>query len=304
MVRFAKYSCTLVPLVAPVAPVAYHPPVSHRFSLSHALHVVLALGWSDFVLKYRGSTLGYLWSFASPLLYFFVLLHVFRPYVSDEIRSYPLYLFLGIIVWEHFSVTTSGCMAMLHDKSSIIQKVVIPKILLILAVGWTNVIIVMTRLAVFVVIAAWLDVPFTLGYLYLPLLIVQMTLLALGVGMLLSSYALRFKDISHLWAVILQAVFWLTPIAYPQRTRPVVDQVLATLREGGGFSLGRVIDAMIQFQPLSLVVGVVRRSILQFNSLDVPSAGHMALVSAVCGLIFAAGALVYARRSKYFIQEF
>ena len=65
-----------------------------RFTWKHALKVVLVMGWSDFVLKYRGSFLGYLWSLAGPLVKFLVILYVFGPFVSPEIPEYPLYLFL------------------------------------------------------------------------------------------------------------------------------------------------------------------------------------------------------------------
>lgn len=249
-----------------------------------ALRLVFTLGWSDFLLKYRGSFLGYLWSFAYPLAYFLVLLHVFRPFVTDDIPYYPYYLFLGIIVWEHFAVTTSSCISMLFEKMGMIQKIVFPREWLIFAVGWTTLLIFFTRLIIFFVIAWIGGIPLVVqGVLYLPLLLLAMVLLSLGCGMLLSAFALRYRDISHLWALLLQVIFWLTPIAYATR--------------GNG-----LFDTFIRFQPLSLVVSAARRSL--FEAGNMPSLIHMAGLLSVCVGIFVVGLCMFRWRSVYFVQEF
>ena len=74
---------------------------SASFGWTHSLRIVVEMGWSDFFLKYRGSVLGFLWSLAFPITRFLVILHIFRPFTKG-IEFYPLYLFLGIVVWEYF----------------------------------------------------------------------------------------------------------------------------------------------------------------------------------------------------------
>jgi len=179
--------------------------------------IVWTLGWADFLLKYRGSILGYFWSLLAPLAKFLVFLYVFTVIFQVTIPNYPLYLFLGIIVWEYFTQTTVGCLSMPMEKSNIIQKIAFPRLLLIFAVGWTNMIIFLTYLLVYIVFALIAGVtPSWWGFLYFPALLVQMSLIFLGVGMILSSYALRYRDLPHLWNIVLQVLFWLTPITYAQ----------------------------------------------------------------------------------------
>ncbi len=260
--------------------------------------VVLAMGKADFLLKYRGSVLGYVWSFVAPACKFVVILYVFRQIVGVEDKLYPLSLLLGIILWEHFALTTLGCIGMLWDKESIIQKVRIPRLLLPLAVGYQNLLVLGTYTIIFLIALPLLGGRFTLtGTLYLPLLAAQTTFIGLGVGMLLSSFALKFRDIRHLWEVVLQVLFWLTPVTYP----------FGMLRSSPIESLQRseawlALDAFVHLQPLSVIMTAARSVILKQGMVVSPLA--IVLVTAGSALIFLLGAIVFKRRSRYFIQEY
>jgi ABC-2 type transport system permease protein len=262
------------------------------------------MGWSDFTLKYRGSVLGYFWSLLFPLTKFVVILHVFRPFVAGDIPEYPLYLFLGIVLWEHFSLTTSACMSALVEKASLVQKVSFPRIVLMLGVGWLHVIILATYLAIFFLIGAAAGMPVSAGAAYALITIAQATLLALGVGMILSSFSLKFRDVPHLWTVALQVLFWLTPIAYPHDLSGPVGAAVARFVEGFQPSLWSLLDAVIRFQPLSLLLYDIRRAVLYAGTLGYPSLEHTVVTTVICAAVFAAGAAVYLRRSKYFVQEY
>ncbi len=277
-----------------------------RFSVKQSARVVFALGWSDFLLKYRGSFFGYLWSFIVPLVKFLVILHIFRPFVSD-IPFYPLYLFLGLLLWEHFSLTTSACIYMPQDKSMIIKKVPLSRLLLMFSVGWMHLMILLTYICIFVLFCVFLGHGLQLvGILfYLPLIFVQSTMLALGVGMMLGAYSLKFRDIPHLWAVILQVLFWLTPIMYSyQPNAPILADIQKLLTTGLPFSIWSVFDAFIRFQPLSILIHDARRVLLYPETLGVPSVIHMTLFTLVCAAIFAMGIWVFNRRSPHFLEEY
>ncbi len=275
-----------------------------RFGWRQTLRVVLAMGWSDFTLKYRGSALGYLWSLLFPLTKFVVILHVFRPFVAGSIPSYPLYLFLGIILWEHFSLTTTACMSVLVEKASLVQKVSFPRIVLMYGVGWLHVIILATYLAIFFLFGAWAGMPVGWSALYVLVTMVQATLLGLGVGMFLSSFSLKFRDVPHLWTVSLQVLFWLTPIAYPHDISGPVGNAVAQFVKNFEPSVWSVLDAVIRFQPLSLLLYDVRRAVLYVGELGLPSLEHTIVTTAICGALFLLGAVVFLRRSAYFVQEY
>jgi ABC-type polysaccharide/polyol phosphate export permease len=273
-----------------------------RFTLGHSLRVVFAMGWSDFLLKYRGSVLGYLWSLIGPLAKFLVILYVFGPYISPSQPQYPLYLFLGIIIWEHFVLTTNSCMSMLYDKESIIQKLLFPRLLLIFMVGWTNAIIFATHLLIFECFLYFFHVPFGWNQLYAGIILVQMSLVAMGIGMMLSAYSLRYKDIHHLWSIATQILFWLTPITYPYHAEsPLSSAFMNLLRHPNVTSLTRFFDLFVQFQPMSIVIHDAHRGLLYAA---VPSVTHVVVFTLICVGIFVFGARIFLRRCPYFIQEY
>jgi len=274
------------------------------FTLRHAIRVVLAIGWSDFVLKYRGSVFGYLWSLALPLVKFGVILFVFGPYVSESIPMYQLYLFLGIIIWEHFSITTLSCMNMLFDKSAIIQRLPFPRILLIFAVGWTNFIVFVTHLLVFLFYAYWIGWKPHMEALYSIVTLVEMTLVSLGIGMMLASWCLKFKDIHHLWTVILQILFWVTPIMFPYTLQKTAFETVTSIGTIGSHSAGSALKLFIEVQPLSVIMLDARRAILYADSWGMPTFIHTVGVLVVCTTIFVIGLVMFQKRQRFFAQEY
>lgn len=268
------------------------------------VRVVLALGWADFILKYRGSFLGYLWSFALPLTKFLVILHIFRPFVA-HIEQYPFYLFLGIILWEHFAMTTTACILLPGEKIGIIKQMRFPRLLLMFSLGWMHTIILFTYIFIFLVFAFFFGVQLWPGLLYLPVVLLQATLIALGLGMLMGAFALKYRDIYHLWTVGLQVLFWLTPIMYDYRPSSPVWQDLQSFFSGTiYYSLWNLFDAFIRFQPLSILIHDARRVLLYPSTLGIPSVAHILGFTFVCAIVFLAGVVVFRRRSVYFLQEY
>lgn len=268
-----------------------------------ALRIVAALGWADFRLKYRGSVLGFLWSFAMPLLRFLVIYLVARPF-AQTIPSYALYLFIGIVLWEHFSLTTTACIGMLHDKAAVIQRTRFPRFLLVLSTGWLHALVLGAYMSILLIALVALGRFPGWNAAFLLLMALQSTLVALGVGMLLSAYALRYRDIPHLWSVLLQVLFWLTPVLY--RTDTVAD---ASRPVGSGMqALLAVVHAafalFVQWQPLSLILHDTRRILLYADVQGAPGILHTGGVTLLCLAIFALGGFVFSRRSARFLEEY
>ena len=269
------------------------------------LRVVWAIGWSDFLMKYRGSFLGYLWSFVPMIVRFLVIFHIFKNFVQQDVEYYSLYLFLGLIMWNHFSGVTSGCISALNSKSAIIQKVNFPRILLMFAVGCQQMIIFSTEFFLFVCFALFKGALPGIGYIYLPVLLVQMTLLALGIGMFLSAYSLKFRDISHMWSVVLQTLFWLTPIMYYKAIQaPLSVEASQLIASGGPRSLGGFFDAFIRFQPVSILMQDARRVLLYYENIGMPTFVHIGGATVICFLVFLVGSIVFWKRSRLFVQEY
>lgn len=266
--------------------------------------IVWDLGWSEFRLKYRGSVLGYFWSLAAPMAKFVTFLYVFQVIFSVDIPRYPLYLFLGIILWEYFANITLQCIGMPTTYAHIIQKVAFPRFLLVLTVGWLQTIIFCTHLVIFLLMSVFFGFPPLRGLLFFPVICLQIALLSLGIGALLASYSLRFRDIHHLWTIALQVLFWLTPVAYGHAVRaPAAAEFLDVLSSPGRLLGWEALTVFVRFQPLSLIIFDARR-VLLVASAAMPTLLHTVVLTLICAALFVMGAVVFRRRSRYFVQEY
>ncbi len=172
---------------------------------------------TDFKLRYQGSVLGYAWSLLRPLLLFVILYVVFVKFlkIGSDIQHYPVYLLLGIVVWNFFNEMTVQSLGSIVGRGDLIRKIRIPRWLIIVSTSISALINLGLNLVVvaFFMIINHVDVYRTL--LFVPFLLLEVYLFALGVSLFLSAFFVKFRDIGYIWEVVLQAGFYLTPILYP-----------------------------------------------------------------------------------------
>lgn len=175
----------------------------------------------DFKLKYRRSILGVLWSVLNPLLMMCVLTAVFSTvFRFGNVENYPLYLILGTTLFAFMSDSTSGALESIIDSSSLIKKIKIDKIIFpIEKVLFQLVNFAISLIAVAIVMAFFKILP-TWNIVFLPLLLLYMLFFCSGLGLALSSLAIFFRDVRHLWGVLLTAWTYATPLFYPVEILP------------------------------------------------------------------------------------
>ncbi len=170
----------------------------------------------DLKIKYKGSTLGFAWSLANPLLLLAVYTLVFQVIMSAGVPRFGVYLMSGLLIWNAFSASVSAASGSVVFNANLVKKVRFPlPVLPLSAVGFAVVHFVLQLLVLFVVVAA-------LGYsfvglqlfLLVPAFAVAMTF-TIGLSMLVSGLNVRYRDTEHLLEVALLAWFWLNPIVYP-----------------------------------------------------------------------------------------
>lgn len=182
--------------------------------------ILTSLVSKDFKLKYRRSALGVLWSVLNPLLMMIVLTAVFSTVFRFQIENFALYLILGQTLFGLMSDATSGAMSSIIDSASLIKKIRINKILFPLEkVAFALVNFVISLIAVVAVMLFFQVVP-TLNLLFLPLLLVYVFVFSLGLGLLISALSVFFRDVMHLWSVVLTAWTYATPLFYPIEILP------------------------------------------------------------------------------------
>lgn len=172
---------------------------------------------TDFKLRYQGSVLGYAWSLLRPLFLFVIMYVVFVKFLKfgGDIPHYPIYLLLGIVLWNFFSEMTNQSLTSIVDRGDLIRKIKIPRWIIVLSSSLSALINVGLNLLVVVLFMFINDVDVLKTSLYFPLTLIQLYLFALGVSLFLSAMFVKYRDVSYIWEVLLQAGFYATPILYP-----------------------------------------------------------------------------------------
>lgn len=172
---------------------------------------------TDFKLRYQGSVLGYLWTLLRPLLLFAVLYVVFTKFlrIGNSIEHYPVYLLLGIMLWNFFVEVTSGSVGSIVARGDLIRKLNFPRYTIVVAGSLSAVINLALNSIVLVVFMLFSGVDINSSVVFLPLILIELFVFALGFGFLLSALYVKYRDINYVWEVVIQAGFYGTPILYP-----------------------------------------------------------------------------------------
>lgn len=212
---------------------------------------------TDFLLRYQGSFLGIAWSVLKPLMLFCVMYVVFVKFLrfSDGTDTFPLVLLLGISMWNFFTESTSMGLSSIISRGDLLRKVNFPKYIIVVSATINALICMLINLGVVVVACILSGVQFTVNVLWLPLNLVQLYLLSLGVAFLLSTLNVYFRDAQHIWEVVLQGLFYATPIIYPLS---MVEQKLAGVAPGAGI----LVEKLMLLNPAAQIIQDIRHNLI------------------------------------------
>jgi ABC-2 type transport system permease protein len=190
--------------------------IGHIFSKKNRA-LLSELVRTDFKLRYQGSVLGYAWSLLRPLLLFVILYVVFVKFlkIGKGIPHYPIYLLFGIVIWNFFYEMTVQSLGSIVGRGDLIRKIRIPRWIIVLSSSISAFINLLLNLVVVVVFLFINHADLLRSALWLPLILLEVYVLALGLSLFLSATYVKFRDVNYIWEVILQAGFYITPILYP-----------------------------------------------------------------------------------------
>jgi ABC-2 type transport system permease protein len=178
------------------------------------------LAVASFRLKYAGSILGYVWSLIKPLLIFGMLFVVFglflfrgRPVPGT---NFPVELLLGIVLWSFFNEATTSALSSVVFNSDMIKKAYFPRWILVVAATVSSAMTLLVNLALLTVIGLvlrWFSM--SSDALWLIPLLAELYILTLGIGLFLGAVYVYYRDLIHIWEVVLQALFYVSVIIFP-----------------------------------------------------------------------------------------
>ena len=243
--------------------------------------ILLILTWRDLKTRYRGSVLGFLWTFLNPLLLMVIYSLVFSVYMRVEIRAYPIFVFAGLLPWIWFSSAMLGGASSIVDSGSLMKRVPFPPQILpavSVTAALVNFLLALPLLLVFMVI--W---GFPLGWslLMLPVPIAIQYVFTLGLTIMLSMLTVRYRDLQQLLGNLLTLWFFLTPVLYPTSLVP---------SQFHGF---------LMLNPMAILVGSFQDTLYGAHS---PAFWQLAVVATIALVIFG-GALALSDRMRWGLAE-
>jgi ABC-2 type transport system permease protein len=186
---------------------------------------------TEFKLGYHGTVLGFVWSFARPLMLFAVLLVVFTQVfrLGSEVENYAPMLLLNILLFQFFAQATEQASTSVVRSEGMVRKMQFPRLVIPLSVVTTNLlqlafslVVVFGFILVYGVTPQW-------TWAFFPISLASLIVLTTAVAMLLSVLYVRIRDIGVIWSVFATAIFYAAPILYPFEKAPSTFQDLILL---------------------------------------------------------------------------
>ena len=256
------------------------------------------LSKTDFKLRYQGSALGYLWALLRPLLMFAILYFVFAVMMNfnNEIPHYPVYLLTGTVLWSFFTECTGQGIQATVSRGDLIRKISFPRYIVVVSATFTALINLAINMVVVVLFALINGVEPSLSWLMVPVWIFELYVFALGIAFLLGAINVKYRDVTSIWDVIIQALFYAVPIIYP------ISMIVAS---GSG---GRILAAkVILSNPIAQTIQDVRHDLITSSTTTVwnfESGWYWKVIPvALVAILFISAAIYYKRKSKFFAEE-
>jgi len=263
----------------------------HYFSKKNRV-LVAELVRTDFKLRYQGSVLGYAWSLLRPLLLFVILYVVFVKFLKlgTEVPHYPIYLLLGVVLWNFFNEMTMQSLGSIVGRGDLVRKISIPRWIIVLSSSLSALINLILNLIVVTFFLFINHVDLLRTTLWLPLILLEIYIFALGISLFLSAAFVKYRDVGYIWEVILQAGFYITPILYPLTRIPNLT-----------------FQKIIMLNPMAQTVQDARYSAVTHQTstiYDVFEGGWYRLIPfVIVAAVLLMGILYFRKESKYFAEN-
>jgi ABC-2 type transport system permease protein len=165
--------------------------------------------------RYKGSVLGFFWTFANPLLMLVVYSVVFSFIMRIQVENYAMFLFVALLPWNYLAQSTLQSAGSLVQNHGLIKKIYFPRAVLPMSIVLAN--LTNYSLGLFVLIPALLffRIELTPALLAFPAVVALQTLLVVSVALLVAVATVYFRDLEHITTILMTVWFFLTPVLYP-----------------------------------------------------------------------------------------
>lgn len=168
----------------------------------------------DLRTRYKGSFLGFLWTFVNPLLQLVVYTMVFSVIMRSGIEKYYIYLFVALVPWIFFATSLTASASSIIGNKDLIKKIYFPRLIIPMSVvngAFMNMIFTMVVVFGALIVSG---IGISRYIIFLPIIMILEYLLALGISFIVSALNVYFRDLEHILGIVTMAWMYMTPILY------------------------------------------------------------------------------------------
>lgn len=171
--------------------------------------------------RYKGSVLGFLWTFINPLLQLLVYTVIFSTIMRINIDKFYMFMFVALLPWIFFSTSVQSSASTIISNKDLVKKVYFPRIVLPISVVISSLMNMLFSFAIVFPALIISGIGITPALIYLPIVLIAAFIMTLGFSILFSGLNVYFRDLEHILGIAIMAWFYFTPIVYPVEMIPV-----------------------------------------------------------------------------------
>lgn len=236
----------------------------------------------DFKIKYRRSVLGVAWSVLNPLFTMIVITTVFGKLLKIQVEDFATYYIVGFAIWNFFAEATSSSLSSILSSAALIKKVYIPKYIFPLEKCLFSLVNFFFTLIAVVIVMLFQGVVPSITAILFPIPVFYCFIFVCGVSLFLSAATVYFRDIQHLYGVLLTMLMYLTPIIYP----------LEILKDY------KLILRIVELNPITHYVEYFR-GLIMYDT--IPSIKENLICFGIAAVSLVFGALIFKKAQRKFI---
>jgi lipopolysaccharide transport system permease protein len=244
------------------------------------------LAWRDIAVRYKQTVLGVMWAILQPLITMIVFTFIFNRMAninSGDKTPYPVFLYVGQLFWLYYSSTLTNASNSMVTNAALIQKIYFPRLIVPATAATTGLIDLAISSVILVMMMIYYEImPHGIGLLILPFLLLIAVLSSLGMGLVLASLNIKYRDVRYALPFFIQILMYVTPVIYPLSmldSHPTAKHL------------------MIWLNPISGVISNARAGLLSQGIVDYRVMGISLLMSVV---YFCVGIYYFRNTERYF----
>lgn len=234
--------------------------------------------------RYRGSILGYAWTWLDPLMMMFIFILIFDVIFKSGVENFPLYLLCGLIPFTFFTNTIGASVSSISDNTGLIKRVYYPREIYPLTITLTHGVTMFLSFLVLIPVVLVFGIPITINILLFPIVTVFLFFLACGLGLIFATMNVFMRDIKHIVPLIIRVWFFGTPIFY---------SVEGKVSE-------RVIDLYMILNPMATIVTLYRAAFINYNA---PNLIAIVITFCVCLVTFMVGYVIFKKNEDLMVKR-